>query len=173
MHGSAILTLMAASGLLAIAPPLNADVPTPKPVTAVSASALIGTWRLVSYVDTPKGGEPVYAFGKQPIGEFLFTADGHVAISIMRNPPGDPVATTDIDPDACVPVWYCSYFGSYSVAADGSRWTTHVLGGNIPSFIGTDQPRAFRINGDRLFLSETYQVDGKAVHAARLLERAR
>lgn len=173
MHRPAIPTLLMASGLLAIAAPLNADGPSPKPVVAVSGSALIGAWKLVSYVDTPEGGEPVYAFGKQPIGEFLFTADGHASISIMRNPPGAGAATTDIDPDACVPAWYCSYFGSYGVAADGSRWTIHVLGGNILSFIGTEQSRAFRIDGDRLLLSESYEADGKTVQAARVLERAR
>lgn len=166
-------SLLMASSLLAIAAPLNADAPSPKPAITQPTSALVGAWRLISYVDTPEGGEPIYAFGKQPIGQFVFTADGHVSISLMRNPPDPQAATIDIDPDACLPAWYCSYFGTYNLSADGSEWITHVLGGNIPSFIGTDQPRAFRIDGDRLFLSESYQADGKTVHAERMLERAR
>ena len=29
---------------------------------------LVGTWRLIRYVDTPKGGKPVHVFGESPIG---------------------------------------------------------------------------------------------------------
>jgi hypothetical protein len=29
---------------------------------------LIGTWLLVKYVDTQEGGEPMFAFGKDPVG---------------------------------------------------------------------------------------------------------
>lgn len=136
------------------------------------AAALVGVWRLIRYVDTPDGGTPVHAFGPTPIGQFVFTADGHVAISIMRNPPDPAAATTDIDPDACLPAWYCSYFGTYRVDADGRRWITHVEGGNIPAYLGTDQPRAFRIVGDRLIISEDYEAEGRRVHAERELVRA-
>lgn len=160
-HGSVWLTDYDGGTVSRIAPSAGARLSSP----------LVGTWRLVSYVDTPEGGDPIYAFGKQPVGEFMFTADGRVSINIMRNPPDPRAATTDIDPDACVPTWYCSYFGTYSVAADGSHWTTHVLGGNVPSYLGTDQSRSFRIEGNRMIIAETYQVDGKAVRAERVLER--
>ena len=65
--------------------------------------ALVGTWHLVRYVDTPEGGTPVQPFGNSPAGLFVFTADGNVSISIMRNPPEITAATTDPDPDACIP----------------------------------------------------------------------
>jgi len=54
---------------------------------------LVGTGRLVSYTDTAEGATPIHAFGADPIGLFSFTADGHVSVSIMRNPP-DPAAPT-------------------------------------------------------------------------------
>jgi len=68
-------------------------------------------------VDTPEHGEPVFAFGKEPLGHFIFTAGGHVAFSMMRNPPHIDETTSDPDPDACVPGWYCAYFGTYEVDA--------------------------------------------------------
>jgi hypothetical protein len=34
----------------------------------------------------------------------------------------------------------------------------HVAGGNTPNYLGTDQRRRFRIEGDRMIISETYQV---------------
>jgi hypothetical protein len=133
--------------------------------------SLIGTWRLVTYVDTPEGAQPVYAFGKQPVGQFIFTADHRAAISMMRNPPDPGKPTGDVDPDSCIPDWYCSYFGTYRLSADRTQWTIHVLGGNIPSFIGADQVRSFKIVGGRLLIYDTYIAEGKKVRAERILER--
>ena len=98
-------------------------------------SSLVGTWRLVSYVDTPDGAAPIFAFGAEPRGLFIFTMDGHVSISIMRNPPDTNVATTDPDPEACIPGWYCSYFGTYTVDEKKGVWVTRVLGANIPAYL--------------------------------------
>lgn len=135
--------------------------------------ALVGTWRLVSYVDTPEGAEPIYAFGKEPVGLFIFTPDGHVSISIMRNPPDIAAPTADPDPDACMPSWYCAYFGTYTVDRKAGTWVTHVLGGNIPSFLGTDQARSFTIAGNKLVISESYLQDQRRVRAERVLIRER
>ena len=141
--------------------------------TASSKNPLVGTWQLEQYVDAPKGGAPVYAFGNRPVGLFVFTADGHVSISLMRNPPAVGTESNDPDPDACIPAWYCSYFGTYRYEPRGPTWTTHVLGGNIPNYLGTDQRRAFRIKGDVLTISETYSADGKTFYAKRVLRRIR
>lgn len=138
---------------------------------AHSRAPLAGVWRLVSYVDRPEGGAPVYAFGEQPVGQFLFTDDGHVSVNIMRNPPSPDAASTDIDPDACHPAWYCSYFGTYEVTPDGGTWITRVEGGNIPTYIGTSQSRTFKIAGERLTISETYREGGRMVRAERVLQR--
>src|ERR1700675_4311430 len=67
-----------------------------------NAHSLVGTWHLVRYIDTPEGGAPIQAYGSEPIGIFIFTSDGHVSISIMRNPPDITVATADPDPEACI-----------------------------------------------------------------------
>jgi Lipocalin-like domain len=132
---------------------------------------LVGTWHLVSYIDTPEGSAPIQAYGTEPIGLFIFTSDGHVSISIMRNPPDITAATTDPDPEACIPGWYCAYFGTYTVNYERGIWVTHVLGGNIPAYLGTDQPRSFTINGDTLTISETHMEGNRRVRAERVLRR--
>ena len=134
--------------------------------------ALVGTWHLVRYVDTPEGGTPVQPFGNSPAGLFVFTADGNVSISIMRNPPEITAATTDPDPDACIPGWYCSYFGTYTVDYKRGIWITHVVGGNIPAYLGTDQPRSFTIAHDTLTIAETYMQGAQRVRAERVLVRS-
>ena len=132
---------------------------------------LVGTWQLEQYVDEPEGGTPIYAFGNPPVGLFVFTADGHVSISLMRNPPAVGSESSDPDPDACIPAWYCSYFGTYRYDPVGPSWTTHVTGANIPNYLGTDQRRTFKIKGDLLTIAETYSAGGKTFHARRVLRR--
>lgn len=132
---------------------------------------LVGTWQLTRYADTPKDGKPVYVFGELPIGQFIFSEDGHMSVHIMHNPPNPKDAVVDPDPDACVPAWYCGYFGTYSVDTKAHFWVTHVIGGNIPAYIGTDQKRTFSIKGDTLVISETYLSGDVPVTAERVLVR--
>jgi Lipocalin-like domain len=138
---------------------------------AHNTDSLVGTWHLVRYLDTPEGGPPVYAFGNPPAGLFIFTADGHVSISIMRNPPDIDALSTDPDPEACIPGWYCAYFGTYTVNYERGIWVTHVLGGNIPAYLGTDQSRTFRLEGDTLTILESYTAGGQHFRAERVLRR--
>lgn len=136
------------------------------------SNPLVGAWVLERYVDTPDGGTPLHAFGEHPIGLFVFTADGHVSVNLMRNPPGVDETFADPDPDACVPSWYCSYFGTYDYNAAGQSWTTQVIGGNVPAYLGTAQERSFTLAGDRLTISETYiTADGRSVRAERILRK--
>ncbi len=144
----------------------------PGPGREPQALTLVGSWRLVRYADTPQGGATVFAFGNPPSGLFVFTPDRYVSISLMRNPPAPDSANTDPDPDACVPAWYCSYYGTYDVDLGRGQWVTHVAGGNIPHYLGTDQRRSFVIRGDTLIISESYMSAGRTVRAERVLIRA-
>lgn len=143
----------------------------PAQTKSARTDPLIGAWKLLQYVDVPDGGEPLNGFGSKPIGMFVFTPDGHVSISLMTNPRVAESATPYPDPDACEPDWYCSYFGTYTYNPKGPSWTTHVMGGNIPSYLGTDQRRKFKINGDVLTISESYVSGGKTYHGTRVLRR--
>ena len=134
-------------------------------------NALVGTWRFTKFVDTPEGGQPVYAFGKDPIGFFVFTADGHVFLNIMRNPPKTALEGVDPDPDSCLPEWFCAYFGTYTLDTAKGVWVTHVLGSNQPNYLGTDQTRSFTLRGDKLVISGSYTAGGKRIHTERILLR--
>jgi len=138
-----------------------------------TVNPLVGTWELQQYVDVPDSGPPVYAFGNPPLGMFVFTENDHVSISLMRNPPAVGSTSNDPDPDACIPAWYCSYFGTYTYDPSGPSWTTHVTGGNIPNYLGTDQRRSFKLDGAVLTISETYTADGQTFHGSRVLRKVR
>jgi Lipocalin-like domain len=143
------------------------------PASDSDRNSLVGTWRFTTFVDTPEGGQPVYAFGKNPIGFFVFTADGHVFLNIMRNPPNAALEGVDPDPDSCLPDWFCAYFGTYTLDRQKGTWVTHVLGSNMPNYHGTDQARPFTLHGDNLVISETYLAGGKRIQAERTLVRER
>jgi lipocalin-like protein len=134
---------------------------------------LVGSWQVERYVDRPDSGVPLYPLGTAPIGLFVFTSDGYVSVNIMRNPRAGATNTLDLntDPTRCWPDWYCSYFGTYTYDAPSSSWTIHVLGGSILGYIGTDQRRSFRIQGNRLILAGSYEGDGRTFYAERVLRR--
>lgn len=134
--------------------------------------ALIGTWRVVEFADLDKDGKWQYWFGEHPRGYFAYDATGHVHIQIMKVPPLAPFPESNWDagklpsPEHALAAYaaYDAYFGTYTVDAKKHVVTHHVEGSLQPDYIDTDQPRPFKLNGDRLEIS-----DGKTYR--RILER--
>ena len=138
------------------------------------AHALIGTWRVVEFADVDKDGKWAYWFGEHPRGYFVYDETGHVNIQIMKIPPlrRFPEAKSD---DGKPPTAehalaaynaYVAYFGTYTVDAEKHVVTHHVEGSLSPDYTDTDQPRPFKLQGDRLEIG-----DGKTWR--RVLERVR
>lgn len=103
-------------------------------------------------VDTP--GDTTYSLGRHPIGYFIYDAAGTLSIQAMRAAPSGAF-TQDSAPlsgMAEVRRSYFGYFGTYTVTSD-STVVHHVVGGSIPSYIGTDQLRNYRFRGDTLSVS--------------------
>lgn len=107
------------------------------------------------------------------VGQFTFTEDGHTSVHIMHNPPDPENAVVDCgpDPDACMPGWYCGYFGIPYGQHRGRDGVTHIVGGNNPACVGTDQMRAFKLEGDQLLISESYMSGDAQVPAERVPAR--
>jgi Lipocalin-like domain len=139
---------------------------------AREAHGLIGTWRLVEYADLDKNGKWQYWYGEHPRGYFVYDATGHVHIQNMKVPPlaRFPEANWDIDkppsPEHALAAYnaYNAYFGTYTVDAKRHVVITHVEGSMAPDYTDTDQPRPFKLEGNRLEIT-----DGKTYR--RVLER--
>jgi len=138
------------------------------------ADALIGTWRVVEFADLDKDGKWQYRFGEHPRGYIVYDATGHVHVQIMKVPPLAPFPEANILNDKmptaehalAAYAAYVAYFGTYSVDAERHVVTHHVEGSLAPDFTDTDQPRPFKVEGDRLEIG-----DGKTWR--RVLERVR
>ena len=141
---------------------------------AEAAHALIGTWRLVEFADLDKQGNWTYQFGEHPRGYFVYDPTGHVHIQIMKVPPLAPFPEQNWDEGKAPTAehalaaynGYVAYFGTYTVDEARHVVTHHVEGSLSPDYTGTDQPRPYTLQGDRLEIG-----DGKTWR--RVLERVR
>ena len=130
-------------------------------------------WHLefVRFVDTPEGSAPLYQHGEHPVGQFIYTADGYLSIHIMRDP-ADLKPAPDIPGLETTPR-YVGYVGTYTVLESESIVIHRVTGGNLSSYINSDQRRPFHLDGDTLTIGGFRAApDGRRVRWERVLIRA-
>jgi hypothetical protein len=107
---------------------------------------LVGLWRLVSFLlEYQATGEREYPMGHSPAGYILFQPEGRMWVVLTAE--GRTAPTTDQDRAGLFNT-LVAYTGPYRV--DGNTWITTVEVSMNPAWVGTEQPRAFQISGDRL-----------------------
>lgn len=118
--------------------------------------ALLGSWRLESWVIAYSDGRPNhYPFGESPEGSLLYTPQGRMLASIAR---GDRQALSvavpqraDVAEKAAAFDSFFSYGGRFYI--DGDSVVHQVDIAMNPNFVGTEQRRQLHFEGDRLTLS--------------------
>jgi hypothetical protein len=135
-------------------------------VTAVSSlaqnptvSQLVGTWQIVSIEDTSKDGTigPSAQFGPHPKGFLLYEADGHMCATLVN---GDRAAWKDSakPTDAEKIAYYdtlIAYCGTFKLDSATSTVTHYPSVAWIPAYVGSTQPRPFKLEGNRLIITVT------------------
>jgi hypothetical protein len=122
------------------------------------AGRLIGTWRLVSIGSLRKDGslEPVPDLGPHATGYLMYDTTGHMCVSLAN--PNHPRWTNSEKPtDAERLRSYAAMFaycGTYEVQEREQRVIHRPEMASWPHYIGSDQFRNIRMEGDRLILSE-------------------
>jgi hypothetical protein len=125
---------------------------------------LVGTWSLVSSVreEVPSGAR-TDLFGPDPVGFLNYGPDGRMITLIVRRdrgrPAGHPIASEE-----AVKLFrgMMSYAGRYEVRGDQVFHYVDISANEI--WTGTEQPRFYRFEGDRLTLSTPVgpdPIDGK------------
>jgi hypothetical protein len=112
---------------------------------------LVGTWDLVSYETVGSDGRRGKPYG-DAIGIIKYDAAGNMSGQVMR--PDRPGADAP---------GYIAYFGTFDVDPDGRRVVHHVRGALNPAWVGGDQIRGLRFEGDLLVLSTELQHAGATV----------
>lgn len=127
---------------------------------------LLGSWRLVSYETQDATGRRGKPYG-DAVGRISYDAQGNMAGQVMR--PDRPTEGQDQNRSAYA--GYIAYFGTYDVAPDGASVVHHVQGALNPAWVGGDQVRGLRFDGERLVLSAGVSKNGAVVTHVLTWER--
>jgi len=137
----------------------------PKPTTADNSqpdtkarNRLTGTWRLVSAGTFRRDGgfEPYPEYGPHPIGYLIYDPTGHMCVSLSNpNHPhwADPEKPTEGEKLHSYDAFF-AYCGRYEIREKEGRVIHRPEMASWPHYISTDQNRNFRLEGDRLILSD-------------------
>jgi hypothetical protein len=142
-----------------------------RPSIAGDLLPIVGTWRLVSFErEYQAGGEREYPMGKAPTGYILFLPEGRMTVVITGE--GRTAPTTDQD-RAGLYNSLVAYTGRYRV--DGDKWITTLDVSANPAWVGTEQTRSFRIDGNRLqeMTAWVARPDNRMARAVITYERAK
>lgn len=136
----------------------NANAPARASAAAETArDRLIGTWRLVSAGSLQPDGSfhPVPDYGPHAVGYLMYDTTGHMCVALGDPNPqhwADPAKPTEAE-RAQTHRAMVAYCGSYEVREKESRVIHRPELAEWPHYVGSDQVRDFRFEGDRLILS--------------------
>lgn len=123
-------------------------------LAAVNFERLVGTWKLVGFETREEDGEVTYPFGKDASGYIMYSADGYVSVAIFpknrRRFKTDDILGGTTEEKVAAAESYIAYFGKYEVIED--RVIHHVEASFFPNWVGIDQERFYRLDGNRLTL---------------------
>ena len=132
---------------------------------------LIGNWRLVSYVTSDAQGKRGAPYG-EATGRLMYDANGNMAGQVMRPDRARVELGEGSAPQVrAAYLGYIAYFGTYEIAADGQSVVHRVDGSLNPAWVGGDQVRRMRFEGDRLILSADVRKNGQTVTHVLTWER--
>ena len=158
-----------------------ADVPRdPRacPAHQDARSALVGVWRLVALESRTTSGEIRHPLGRAARGQLMYDSAGRMSAQLMDPDrptfaSGDLTRGSDAELRAAV-AGYIAYYGTYTVDLSRGVVTHHVQGALFPNWVGGDQVRYFRLDGDRLTITTPpIRIGGEDSTTVLVWERAR
>jgi Lipocalin-like domain len=127
---------------------------TVQPDFGADSGKLLGIWKLVSLEIEAQGtGQMEPPMGEKPAGYAVFTQEGR-AFFILTGELREP-ATND-EQRAGLLNTLVAYTGTYRV--EGDKWITTVEVAWNPEWVGSEQTRFFRLDGDRLEVLSPWRV---------------
>jgi hypothetical protein len=136
---------------------------------------LVGAWKFLSMKAKTPDGKVIHPYGEKLYGMLVYAASGHMSFLAMR--PDRPQFASD-DPFEGTPEeiqkafeGFDAYCGTYEVDEEKGTITHHVEASRLPGWVGTDQVRHFRFEGNRLILTASFPVKGEMWDLEAVLER--
>ena len=143
----------------------------------LTAAALVGAWDLLDWViEYDDGRPPVHPYGKDAVGQIMYTADGRMSAVISRRerPPLDAPSPRQASAAACREAFtgFFCYAGDWTLEDDT---VIHQLTLALnPAMLGSEQRRTARMAGDKLELSAVEPLGRERTRTHRITwQRAR
>jgi len=125
-----------------------------QPCFADEGTKMLGIWKLVSFeVEIQATGQKESVWGQKPTGYVIFSPEGR-AFFILTGEGRKPAKT--VEERANLLNSLISYTGMYRI--EGNKWITKVDVAWSPEFVGTEQARFFKVDGDRLQVLTTWII---------------
>jgi hypothetical protein len=123
-------------------------------------TAIIGSWRLVSWVVKATDGTVTHPMGENPVGLLMYDKLGYMSVHLMNS--FRPIfemgyAETTLEELKDVYDGYIAYFGTFTIDVSEQTITHHVDGITNPSFVTTKLVRYYDFLVDKLVLSTDKQ----------------
>ncbi|MBW8854592.1 MAG: lipocalin-like domain-containing protein [Bradyrhizobium sp.] len=119
-----------------------------------NGSQVLGIWKLVSQeIEVRETGRMELPMGENPSGYAVFTKEGRVFFILtgeLRE------AATNDEQRAGLLNTLVAYTGTYRV--EGDKWITKVEVAWNPEWVGSEQARFFKLDGDRLKVLSPWRV---------------
>jgi hypothetical protein len=148
MRKAVIIALVALASIVIVA---SAGV---QPSFADDRAQVHGAWKLVSYnVEVQGTGEIFPPMGKIPTGYVIFTPEARVWF-VLTGEGRKPAKTAEEKAELLDTL--VAYTGTYRV--EGDKWITSVEVAWNPAWVGTEQSRSFKMEGDRLQVLTPWRV---------------
>jgi hypothetical protein len=125
---------------------------------------IAGTWRFDKQVETLDDGSAVPGSGGSFQGLLVFTAGGRFIGTVV--PRGRQWRTDTVAPDELRRSLSdtSAVYGTYRLDAQTKKLTLHFEGSLDPSTEGNDPTEGYKITGDTLVLSGSYESEGTKKH---------
>jgi hypothetical protein len=124
---------------------------------------LVGNWTLVSYDAVAPDGSRSLPFGAA-VGRLSYDEHGHMAGQVMR-PDRAPVnvGRGEAQQVRAAYIGYIAYFGTYEVDEAKGVVRHRVEGALNPTWVGGEQVRKMRFDGDLLVLQADVQKGAQTI----------
>jgi hypothetical protein len=164
MDRRSVLTIGATAGLGLLSHGAMAQAKTIK-------EQIVGSWTLVSWVQTRGDGTKNLRFGDNPRGVNMFSPDGRYSLIIMQ-PDLPKLASNDaMKPTAeeavAIMRGAIAYFGTYTVDESTKMLTLQIDGTTLPNQLGLPQKRKIDvISAEEMRYSNPNAVGGGSIEVA-------
>ncbi|WDF70590.1 lipocalin-like domain-containing protein [Sphingobacterium oryzagri] len=140
---------------------------------------LIGTWKLLSYIEVPIGGDDsLFPMGKNPFGLLMYSPDGFMSVQISKEERllygSNDKLIANSEEMAATLEGYIAFFGKFKVDNSNAVVSYIIKSSLFPNWNNKVQRRKIDFEGDILYLKSTEPIlsNGVQVNSYMTWQRA-